>query len=278
MHLKLRSFDPSRIPDDKICVFIGKRGYGKSWLMRDVMWHKRNIQSGVVMSPTEVNTGFWSKYIPDIFIHKDYNSGLLSKIMEKQKTRARQHGKEKVSPVFTIIEDCMYDKTLAKDKNARELFMNGRHLKIFTMITLQYVKSIPPELRSNIDYVFVLKENNQRNRSKLYEEFFGIIPTAQIFNEILLQTTSDYSALVLDNTSTSSKIEDNVFWYKAKDRGTFRVGGDRYWRFHESFYRSPSGRAGSDSDSDEGGKKGERRLISVDEVCGGAKGRGRARR
>lgn len=271
MHLKLRAFDPSRIPDDKICVFIGKRGYGKSWLMRDVMWHKRNIQSGVVMSPTEVNTGFWSKYIPDIFIHTDYNPKLIKGIMEKQKARARQHGKEKVSPVFAIIEDCMYDKTMSKDKNARELFMNGRHLKIFTMLTLQYVKSIPPELRSNADFVFVLKENNQKNRAKLYEEFFGIIPTLQIFNEILLQTTSDYSALVIDNTSTSSKIEDNVFWYKAKDRGPFRVGGRGFWSFHESFYRSPSDRAGSDSDDEDPKGKGDRRIISVDEVSRAAR-------
>lgn len=254
MNLKLRPFDPSRIADDKICVFVGKRGFGKSWLMRDIMWHKRHIQSGVLMSATEDNTGFWRKHIPDIFIHNGgYNPELVSKIMEKQKSRARRHGKESVDPVFVIAEDCMYDKTINKDRTAAELFMNGRHLKVFFMLTMQYVMSIPPNLRSNVDYLFILKENNYMNREKLYKQYFGFIPNVHVFGEILNQTTTDYSALVLDNTTTSNRIEDMVFWYKAKDHGSFRVGGDRFWRFHDCFYRRTD-----PDDEDAEGRRGAR--------------------
>lgn len=246
MHLKLKPFDPSRIKDDKVCVFVGHRGVGKSFLMRDIMWHKRNIRSGVLMSATEDNTGFWRAHIPDVFIYSGYDPDLVHKIINKQKARAKARGKEAVDPVFVIAEDCMYDKTLAKDKAAREVFMNGRHYKIFLMMTMQYVMSIPPELRSNIDYLFILKENNFANREKLYKQFFGFIPNLQIFSEVLNQTTTDYSALVLDVTSTSNNIEDSVFWYKARDHGPFRVGDDRFWRYHDCFYRESRG--GSDDE------------------------------
>ena len=40
----------------------------------------------------------------------------------------------------------------------RLLFMNGRHWKIILIITMQYPLGIPPNLRTNIDYVFILRE------------------------------------------------------------------------------------------------------------------------
>jgi predicted ATPase len=39
--------------DDKVCVFIGKRGTGKSTLVTDILWNKRNIPAGIAMSGTE---------------------------------------------------------------------------------------------------------------------------------------------------------------------------------------------------------------------------------
>ena len=49
--------------------------------------------------------------------------------------------------------------------------------------------------------------------------------------------TENYECLVLDNTSKSNKIEDCVFWYKAKLRKNFRVGGaPEYWQTHKKMF------------------------------------------
>ena len=40
---------------------------------------------------------------------------------------------------------------------------------------------------------------------------------------MLTETTNDYGCLVIDNTSTSEKIEDRVFWYKAEIHENFRM-------------------------------------------------------
>jgi hypothetical protein len=42
--------------------------------------------------------------------------------------------------------------------------------------------------------------------------------------------------LVLDNTSKSNKIEDVVFWYKAKLGHKFRMGSPALWEHHNRNY------------------------------------------
>ena len=60
--------------------------------------------------------------------------------------------------------------------------MNGRHFKILFLITMQYPLGIPPNLRSNIDYVFILRDNTVGNRKRIYENYAGMFPNFDIFS------------------------------------------------------------------------------------------------
>ena len=42
MQLQLRKFDVSSIPDDKVIVLIGKRGTGKTELIKDILYYKQD--------------------------------------------------------------------------------------------------------------------------------------------------------------------------------------------------------------------------------------------
>ena len=57
--IQLRRFDPSKIGTDKVCVVIGKRGTGKSTLVTDLLYHKRDIPVGIVMSATEEGNHYY---------------------------------------------------------------------------------------------------------------------------------------------------------------------------------------------------------------------------
>jgi hypothetical protein len=70
----------------------------------------------------------------------------------------------------------------------------------------------------------------------LYKHFFGIFPTFDSFNEVMNQCTENYECLVLDNTSKSNKIEDVVFWYKAKIGRKFKMGSPALWDHHRRNY------------------------------------------
>ena len=97
---------------------------------------------------------------------------------------------------------------------------------------------LPPALRANVDYVFILRENIIQNREKLYKSFFGIFPSYDMFSQVMDACTENFEILVLDNTSRSNKIEDVVYWYKAKlhSPGSFRIGAKEFWQCHDNRY------------------------------------------
>ena len=79
----------------------------------------------------------------------------LNKLRKEVETRRRST----IDPrTFVILDDCLYDNTWSRDKLMRLLFMNGRHWKIMLIITMQYPLGIPPTLRTNIDFVFILEQ------------------------------------------------------------------------------------------------------------------------
>ena len=236
MSLKLRRFNPAKIGDDKVCIFIGKRGTGKSTLITDILYHKRHLPSGIIVSATEEGNHYYSKFLPDLFVHSEYNKEVLEKIIQRQKKIINSKNKDRAG-TFVLLDDCMYDKKFLKDTVIRQCFMNGRHWKLFFMLSLQYCMDLSPELRTNADYVFILRENVIQNRERLYNSFFGIFPTKKMFYKVMDMCTENFECLVLDNTSRSNKIEDCVFWYRARwPLPKFRLGSKALWKYHQQNY------------------------------------------
>jgi len=233
MDIQIKEFNPKSIDPCRVCVFVGKRGTGKSSLVTDILYHQRKIPMGVVMSGTEESNEHYKKHIPDLFIYGDYEPDVVSKIIQNQREAVKGKNPQ---PCFMLLDDCMYDNKWTRDKDIRGIFMNGRHWKILFMITMQYCMDLPPALRANIDYVFILRENIIQNREKLWKNFFGIFPTFDSFSEVMNACTENYECLVLDNTSKSNKIEDVVFWYKAKVGRQFKMGSKELWEHHKRNY------------------------------------------
>ena len=63
MNLELKKFDIASITSDKVCVFIGKRETGKSFLVKDLLYYHRSIPIGTVISGTESANSFYSNHI-----------------------------------------------------------------------------------------------------------------------------------------------------------------------------------------------------------------------
>ena len=52
-NIQLNKFNMAELKDDKVVVFIGKRETGKSFLVRDLLYHHQDIPVGTVISGTE---------------------------------------------------------------------------------------------------------------------------------------------------------------------------------------------------------------------------------
>jgi hypothetical protein len=243
MTLELKKFDMKSIsfkPNENkgpVVVLIGKRDTGKSFLVRDLLYYQQEIPIGTVISGTEEGNGFYAKMVPKLFVHNEYNTAIIENILKRQRTVLKQIKKEMetykrstIDPrAFVILDDCLYDATWTRDKMMRLLFMNGRHWKVMLVITMQYPLGIPPTLRTNIDYVFILRENYIANRKRIYENYAGMFPTFESFCQVMDQCTENYECLVINNNSKSNKLHDQVFWYKADNHGDFRLGSKEFW-------------------------------------------------
>ena len=236
IRMKIRKFQPATLGDDKVCLFIASRGSGKSTLIADVLWHKRNIPSGVAMSFTEGGNKFFSKYLPESYVYDEFNSSALGRVLRYQKGRAARLGKAKCPSLFIILDDCAFDKTVFKNPDLQEVFMNGRHYSVFLMLTLQYVLMLPIVMRVNSDVVFLMKDNNNNNVRKMWEQFGGVFDNFKDFKEVFDELTNDYGAMVINNNARSSNIEDVVFWYRAEVREPFKAGSRSFWSLHEQAF------------------------------------------
>ena len=238
--IRLRRFDMKTLKAGSVVVLIGKRETGKSFLVRDILYNHKDIPIGTIISGTEGANSFYSHMIPSIYIYGEYEPQIIDNVIKRQvlvrnemKKEVAMRGQTNIDPrAFLILDDCLYDASWTKDKNVRSLFMNGRHYNETFIITMQYCMGIPPSLRTNVDFVFLLRENLINNRKKLYEQYAGMFPSFDIFCQVMDQCTENYECLVIHNNAKSNKLEDQVFWYKASDHEEFRVGAAEYWEYH----------------------------------------------
>lgn len=240
MKLELKKFDPSKIASDSVVVFIGKRNTGKSYCMKDILNFHKNIPVGIVISPTERANGYFEKFIPKMLIYDECESRIVKGFLDRQikisterKKEIKKNGNSQIDArAFLILDDCLYDKKWINDISIRSIFMNGRHYKIFFLITMQHALGLPPVLRNNIDYIFIFRNNIIREKQKIYDHYAGMFPSFEAFNQVMNQTTENYECLVIDNKVQSNKLEEQVFWYKAKDVN-FRMCGTDLWELQK---------------------------------------------
>jgi hypothetical protein len=215
-----------------------------SWLVRDIFYHHKHIPSGVVFSGTEEANPFFGDFIPDCFIHSEYDPELIEKIMNKQKRKIKdakntgsKDGKCPSNNLFIVFDDMLHDaQNWKNDKTVKNIFFNGRHYNFLFILTMQYPLGITPALRSNIDYVFIFNEPSVKNRRKIYEDYAAMLPSFDHFCNILDACTQNHECLVIKTSGNSSDLRNIVFWYKAESHEDFKVGHEKFWKFHNQHY------------------------------------------
>lgn len=240
-HLSIKRFNIKDMAVNSKVAIIGKPATGKSTLIKDLLFqHRKKFTGGIIMSGTEDSTGFYAGLLPDLFIYGGYNQDAMNRLKLRQQKLVRKNGKlHPENWAFLVNDDCMDDKSWIKHTTTRWLFKNGRHFDIFFLLAMQFSLDIPPELRTCIDYVFVLRQSIIKDRRRVYDNYAGIFPNFHMFCEVLDNLTEDYNCMVIKNRVTSSRIEDCVFWYKAKmHEKPFKVGTSGLWKYHYTNYNN----------------------------------------
>lgn len=240
---RLTKFNVRGMVKDCAIVVIAKRGSGKSFLVRDLMYYMKDIPTGIVINPTERKNPTFVEFFPDLFIHYEITPQIFAGIIARQNLLCEKirdlKKKNKTADMRTILvmDDCLSKKEVwAKDENIREIMMNGRHYKITYVLTMQYSMGITPELRANFDYIFLLKEDFISNKKKLYEHYAGMFPSYNAFETVFRTCTNEHCCMVVDNRKPSENINEKVYWYKAEIPPEFKFGADFFWKYHEKYF------------------------------------------
>ncbi len=242
--LIIRKFDIKSMPNFVTIAMIAKRASGKSYLTKELLFHMRDIPTAIAISKTEKLNKFYTEFIPDLYIYDDYSSSILDKIYQRQEQiemdnqkRKKEGKKEKDGRLILIMDDCMSSKgAWVKEPQIAELFFNGRHYKMSFILTMQFSLGIPPEMRSNFDFIFLLAEDFINNRKRLYEHYAGMFPDFNTFSQVFLDLTENYGCMVINNRIHSKDITEKVFWYRAKETPNFTIGSKHYKKYHDKKY------------------------------------------
>jgi hypothetical protein len=207
-HMFEEKHDSSRL------IIIGKPGTGKSTIIDSLMYEKSHIiPVAEFMSGSEDSNNFYSTRAPPQFIHSKYDEDAFHDFKERQ-IIAKKHLPNPWA--MLVLEDVTDDTSVLKRPIMLEAYKNGRHWKMLMLLSLQYALDILPAIRSTADGIFILREPIAKNRKILYENYASIVPTFDMFNQMMDQLTSDYCALYFHNKTVSNKLEDCVFYYTAK--------------------------------------------------------------
>jgi hypothetical protein len=247
MEVEIHEFDPLSIAPDATILVVGKRHTGKTTLTRDIMYHvKDKLDLVMGMNPTEMGNHNLEFFTPKSFIFHEFNDDKLKHLLEWQK---RSIANNKAMRVGLIMDDCMAETTGSGSKKKKvmgsndivKVFKLGRHLKLFYINCMQYIKDAPPEIRGNVDLLFAFGTTSGNEREKLWKEYFAMFSSYKNFCQVFEECTKQYECIVLDTRKAAMRPMDSVFYYKAKliDR-PFQVGRSVFWHLSEYYFKDKS--------------------------------------
>lgn len=244
--LPIKEFKLDSMCENPAIVMIAKRASGKSWVCRSILKHFRHIPVGLIIAPTEkmANPPFYSDFFPDAYIHYEYKSEIIEKLLFRQdimiekKMDREQQGKKSIDPRgFILMDDCLSKKgSWMKDQPIMELLFNGRHYQLMYMLTMQFPLGITPELRCNFDYIFLLKEDFYSNLKRLYDHYAGMFPTFDSFRLVFKELTANFGSMVIVNRGACDSFLDKIFWYRAQNDSVGMIGCNQFVEHHNENY------------------------------------------
>lgn len=193
---------------------IGKSGSGKTKIIESIIREKKKfIPCGTVISSTEPeNKAFENMGFPPLFIHTKYKESIVANFLKRQKFAVANLE----NPwAILVLDDVIDDPSILKTNIYKTLYKFGRHSKFLFILSLQYCFDVTTTIRTNTDGIIIMRDPILSNRKKLWENYASIIPTFKLFCTIMNDVTDDYTALYIDNISTSNDFRDCIYWYKA---------------------------------------------------------------
>jgi len=214
----IHCYDFNEIREKSFVHIIGKRGTGKSNMIKTLIKRFNDIERKVVISPQEKYNRFYSDYSintnTNIDIYEDYSSEIIATLLAEQK-------KDPSRRIILALDDCICNKAITQQYIMQELLTNYSIYNITLMLATQ-TANINMYYSDYVTHIIMLKNHNIHERKKLYDRYATFFSTFDLFNLIFSEVTKNYDALLINNFG--NEFNDKVFWCNSeKNTGTKNV-------------------------------------------------------
>lgn len=228
--MSMKDFLEQPLDSCRTIISLGKPGSGKTYNMLNCLknyWLPQAIFSEVhLVLPVfkyEQNDSYeflknW-KGKTKIYVYDGYHPKISERLIKKQQDFITKHGREKAPKLFFGLDDTTHqDASLYKCRNIIEISTTSRHLNIHTWVIMHYNKGvIPPKVRNQINYIFVL-QLSQFALEDIYKSYFDFPREFPKFKDFLdymlkLYEEDEYACLLIDllHKKYNSKVSE---WWK----------------------------------------------------------------
>lgn len=245
--IDLSEFHPKMMDDEDTALLVGKRKTGKTTALKALAYNKRHIPGGVAFCGSKGSYEAFSQIIPETYIFEEWDAAVAQRVIN-QTQRANYERKRQGLPKkfhFCYMDDCGWDPKFCTNQQLKRMLMNGRNDGVSPIyVAVQDALNFRPAVRNQFDWVFIFREIIPNNRKRLYEHYGGQLGDYKLFCDVLDATTNDHGCLVIRNSGTSNRIQDNFFWWKAPLRDwqqnlkqkRWHCGSRSYWMYHFKCY------------------------------------------
>lgn len=246
----LDEVDFSNLAEYCTIALLGKRRSGKTtWAKWLVQFIDPNCERFCTLCGNKDNIAEWRDIIPALFVHAK-GLALLTKLRDYQDKKCSEYSNNRLPiPIkhrlTLILDDCGSDKKFMYSDILKDILSNGRHYGMYVIILIQYLNQMHPVNRDQMDYIGVLHTTNAKNTEKLYNEYCSACdrPT---FSAVLKALTANRGLCWIDNTVSSEKLCDCIFYKDRPDTPAVPVGGASCRVFSEQRFKSAAMQAGLD--------------------------------
>lgn len=219
---KIKKFDIENIKQNKNILIIGPQYSGKSHLLKNILYFLES-PFAVLVNPGEFATNFFGKILPEQCKVDEVNNELLEKLVYRQRelVRAKKRGyrgDDFDTGCTLIMDNCvpdLFEMKWEKNKFFKFMFQCGKDVGLSTIFTSPYPLKIPEYYLTSIDYVFLLKDTNNKNKRKLFDQFGGMFGDFAKFKEVMDTCTDKFACLVIDRTKPATNPGEMFHWYRA---------------------------------------------------------------
>lgn len=226
------SFQLQRLPESATMVLIGKRLSGKTTTIMNILHHFMYVfEFGFIVCASNTTCETYGTAVPKEFIVPSADGEFIEKIIQYQEKRSK---KGTIQPIFIVFDDLNFDQKLLRGTAMFKLFANGRHYKIFILLSLQYLRGIGPNCRGNIDAVVLHRETVIKNQRKLFDDYACGFQTFEDFRGVFEQVASNRRVMVMMKCEEQKNDFPVYTWLPHHPLPPFRINTQGIW------WKSPS--------------------------------------